>query len=326
MSPEQAAGGVDLDERSDVYSLACVVYEMLVGAVPSRWISDDERAQERFLRAPPAHRARLSELPPSVERALAQAMAIDPQARFRNPNELFHALTAPVPPTRRYSESEARKILQQAAELEAAEPTDAGYSLTSVKRIADEVGIVPRHVEAAAAVLDGPVTRTPRVLGLPAGIHLERTVAGSVREAEFAALLHLVQEVLGEPGHIEAALPGALAWVSETGDAARRTGRITRVQVSPYGGRTRITISEDRSALVAVSAGVGAAVAAAVALPVSEAGFVVALPALAIVAIGAVFGLRTYAERRRKTLSDLLERLTQTVAASSGGELPPGRG
>ena len=34
MSPEQVAGSTDLDGRSDVYSLACVTYEMLVGQPP----------------------------------------------------------------------------------------------------------------------------------------------------------------------------------------------------------------------------------------------------------------------------------------------------
>ncbi len=34
MSPEQATGSADLDGRSDIYSPACIVYEMLVGEPP----------------------------------------------------------------------------------------------------------------------------------------------------------------------------------------------------------------------------------------------------------------------------------------------------
>ena len=36
MSPEQASGDKDVDARSDLYSLACVLYEMLSGETPYR--------------------------------------------------------------------------------------------------------------------------------------------------------------------------------------------------------------------------------------------------------------------------------------------------
>jgi serine/threonine-protein kinase len=123
MSPEQAAAGADIDERTDVYSLACVVYEMVIGSVPSRWITEGELRAGRFLKAPPGHRERFAKLPPALEQGLVRALAIDPVARFATPDDLVVAITDTAASKRRFDESEAKDIIRRAAALEATERT-----------------------------------------------------------------------------------------------------------------------------------------------------------------------------------------------------------
>ncbi|MBE0595621.1 MAG: serine/threonine protein kinase [Gemmatimonadales bacterium] len=328
MSPEQAAGGADVNERTDVYSLACVIYEMLMGAVPSRWLSYEELEQGRFLRAPATHRARLTELPDSVERALVRSMAIDPDARFRTPSELFHALTAPAPPARRYSDTEAKEILRRAASLEAVEPAEtADFSLTGVKRMAAEVDIPSKHVRAAANEVDRPVEGpTSRILGIPAGWQISRTVPGVVSEREFPALLGIIEDTFGHSGEIQAALPGVFSWASAIGDEARRAGGATKVQVGPRGGQTKITVSADQTATVAVAAGVASVFGALLVMFVADAGAPtpVILPALGVIGGGVVLALRVQGRRSKEKLRALLDRLTRHVTATARPELPRG--
>ena len=94
MSPEQASGERDLDGRSDIYSLGCVLYEMLVGAPPFARGSAQAVLAQHALHPVPPLRARRATVPPGVEQAVLKALAKAPADRFATALEFGKALTA----------------------------------------------------------------------------------------------------------------------------------------------------------------------------------------------------------------------------------------
>ena len=82
MSPEQSVGDEAVDSRSDVYSLAVVVYEMLAGAPPFTGPNPRAIMARRLTAAPPPLAAVRPELPPGVEAAITRALARQPADRF----------------------------------------------------------------------------------------------------------------------------------------------------------------------------------------------------------------------------------------------------
>ena len=94
MSPEQASGERDLGFESDVYSLACVVFEMLAGEPPLRGESIRQTLAKQVTVAPPPLRVFRPDVPAAVEQALARALAKDPRERFERATDFAQALQA----------------------------------------------------------------------------------------------------------------------------------------------------------------------------------------------------------------------------------------
>jgi eukaryotic-like serine/threonine-protein kinase len=92
MSPEQALGEQALDKRSDVYSLGCVLYEMIAGVPPYTGSTPQAILARRLTEPVPPLRALRDTVSIEVERAICKALAKDPADRFANPMQFSEAL------------------------------------------------------------------------------------------------------------------------------------------------------------------------------------------------------------------------------------------
>ncbi|NIM50678.1 MAG: protein kinase [Gemmatimonadales bacterium] len=96
MSPEQASGDQELDGRSDLYSLACVLYEMLAGQPPFAGANVQAIMAQHMTAPIPALGKMRANVPPPVEGAITRALAKAPEDRFADANEFAQALVAPA--------------------------------------------------------------------------------------------------------------------------------------------------------------------------------------------------------------------------------------
>ncbi len=100
MSPEQATGDRDLDARSDLYSLAAVLYEMLAGEPPFNGPTVQAILTKLVTENPRPLRQVRDTIPPALEATLQQALAKLPADRFTGAAEFAEALArVPLTPT-----------------------------------------------------------------------------------------------------------------------------------------------------------------------------------------------------------------------------------
>ena len=91
MSPEQAMGGARLDGRTDIYSLGCVVYEMLAGEPPYTGPTPQAVIARRLM-SPPLPLAAVRDVPDALEQAVYKALARNAADRFPTARDFAHAL------------------------------------------------------------------------------------------------------------------------------------------------------------------------------------------------------------------------------------------
>jgi formylglycine-generating enzyme required for sulfatase activity/dienelactone hydrolase len=95
MSPEQALGGTTVDGRSDLYALACVLYEMLAGQPPYTGPTVESVVRQHVTADVPNVMQMRPAVPPELASALTRALSKTPADRFADTQQFADALTAP---------------------------------------------------------------------------------------------------------------------------------------------------------------------------------------------------------------------------------------
>jgi len=95
MGPEQG-GGDGVNERSDVYALGCVLYEMLAGQPPLTGVTPQATRARRLNETPPPLRIVRGSVPALVDEALRRALDPVPADRFATAGEFAGSLTEAV--------------------------------------------------------------------------------------------------------------------------------------------------------------------------------------------------------------------------------------
>ncbi len=93
MSPEQLRGQ-SLDQRSDVFSLGCVLYEMLTGEHPFRRGTTADTVSAILGAEPPPLAECRPDLPPALDLVITRCLAKHPDERFESARDVAFALTA----------------------------------------------------------------------------------------------------------------------------------------------------------------------------------------------------------------------------------------
>jgi hypothetical protein len=98
MSPEQATGDRTVDARSDLYSLASVLYEMLVGEPPVTGANAQVMIAKLMTEKPTHVRVLRDTVPQAVDDAITKALAKTPADRFASAGDFVRALEAGMKP------------------------------------------------------------------------------------------------------------------------------------------------------------------------------------------------------------------------------------
>ncbi len=181
MSPEQAAADRDVDRRSDIYAVGCVLYEMLAGQPPFSGPTVESVVRQHMV-VPPRSVAQLRpSVPEGIAAAIDRALAKAPADRFESAARFAAALSASVPPSAPVARvSPAATLGPPASEIP---PTPVGTPTRRSRTLAVVLALVVVAALAGGFVWKG---RTTAVVERPLVAVLPFENLGGPEDAFFA--------------------------------------------------------------------------------------------------------------------------------------------
>jgi hypothetical protein len=158
VAPEQIQGH-KVDRRADVYSLGCVLYEMLTGHVAYPKQSDMAKLWAHVTDPPPLPRGERPELAGAFDDVVARATAKDPEERYATAGELAAAVHAAVGEQVAHEAGQLTNAPDQALSATRADLSPAGPALAAADPEAPAPPATPEP--AAAGAPAAPATPTP---------------------------------------------------------------------------------------------------------------------------------------------------------------------
>ncbi len=160
MSPEQATASDEVDGRSDQYSLACVLYEMLAGQQPFSGPTAQSVMTKSITGPRPRIRSVRTGVPEGTEAALVKALATDPKDRYPSMAEFSAALASTLSGTEpAFARKRSARWLAAAAVAILAVGTFAGWRLSRpdgpVVEAAQRIAVLPFRTSGADVALLG---------------------------------------------------------------------------------------------------------------------------------------------------------------------------
>jgi serine/threonine-protein kinase len=202
MSPEQALGERQVDQRADQYALAVTCYEMLTGVPPFTGPTPAAMIAQRFSQANPPSVARdRPGVPGHLDAVLRRALAIKPEDRYGSMSEFQRALSGSAAVSEPTTTVPAPKIHRAAAKRWVAGLVALAAVLTAVVLVGRNSAEARRDVASPVAAAATPAS--PAVIAvLPMDDPSERGYVGTAYARELARKLAQVNSlrVLGPDG------------------------------------------------------------------------------------------------------------------------------